>query len=199
MIVTSDLVDRIRPYTVIDRTRLWNLIAQLERIAGVPGEIVECGVAGGGSAALLAAVSARPIWLFDSFQGLPEPTLLDGPEATAYVGANQSSVAIVEDALRTAGVDLMRVTIRAGWFDETFTQAPAPDTIALLHIDADWYRSVRLCLERWYDAVSPGGIIVLDDYGFWTGCRHAFYEFVAQRGLDPILERCGDQGFWVKA
>ena len=54
--------------------------------------------------------------------------------------------------------------------------------IALLHIDADWYESVKLVLERLYDRVSPGGFVVLDDYGYWEGCRRAWSEFWAGRG-----------------
>jgi len=55
----------------------------------------------------------------------------------------------------------------------------------LLHIDADWYDSVRVCLEHLHDQVVPGGIVVVDDYGWWDGARLAVDEWMAER---PLLE-----------
>ena len=72
-------------------------------------------------------------------------------------------------------------------------------SIAFLHIDADWYDSVQLALETFYDRVSTGGVIILDDFGHWEGCREAFYDFAADRGIKPLLERFGHtQAYWIK-
>jgi len=56
--------------------------------------------------------------------------------------------------------------------------------IAILHIDADWYESVKLCLERFYDHIQPGGFVVIDDYSYWDGCKRATDEFLKERLLD---------------
>ena len=68
----------------------------------------------------------------------------------------------------------------AGLFQETLRATHIP-RIALLNIDADWYESVKLCLETFYDAVAPGGIVSIDDYGLWPGCRQAVDEFIKER------------------
>jgi O-methyltransferase len=198
VITVADLV-RIRPYTVVDDARLLSLM-RLVREADrrqIPGDVVECGVARGGSAAVMAAVTSRHCWLYDSCQGLPAPQPVDGPEAPAYTGANQTTPQTIAAALTTLQVAPARVTLRAGWFEDTFLW-PGPSLIAVLHIDADWYDSVWICLHTWYDYVVPGGVIVLDDYGFWPGCRQAYADFIAARHLTPDLQRVGDQAWWQK-
>ena len=59
--------------------------------------------------------------------------------------------------------------------------------IAVLHLDGDWYDSVKVCLEHFYDRVSPGGIIQIDDYGHWQGARKAVDEFMATRHITVPL------------
>ena len=54
-------------------------------------------------------------------------------------------------------------------------------------MDCDWYDSVLLCLRKFYDAVVPGGAVVLDDYGHWSGCRKAFEDFCAERKVRITL------------
>src|SRR5206468_12484893 len=56
-----------------------------------------------------------------------------------------------------------------------------PELVSILHIDADWYDSVLLALNTFYDRVAEGGIVVLDDFGHKEGCREAFYDFISQR------------------
>jgi O-methyltransferase len=71
--------------------------------------------------------------------------------------------------------------------------------IALLHIDADWYDSVKTVLETFFDRVVPGGFVVLDDYGYWQGCDQALTDFFAQRGIKDVpIERVGRQGAYFQ-
>lgn len=167
----------------------------------VPGDFVECGVYNGGSAAAMACAlrnSTRRIWLFDSFQGMSATSEVDGIEASRYVGALVGNEERVRQAMRTAGLSENRYVIRKGWFADTL-QIPLPEQVAQLHIDADWYDNVMLILRTFYDRVSDGGAIILDDFGHWEGCREAFYDFVRERGIKPLLERCGHtQAFWIK-
>jgi O-methyltransferase len=68
-----------------------------------------------------------------------------------------------------------------------------------LHIDADWYDSVFYSLETFYQRVSDGGFIVLDDFGHWEGAREAFYDFCMEHSIKPLIERTGyTQAFWRK-
>lgn len=169
---------------------------------GIQGDFVECGVFNGGSAAAAACAirsSDRKFWLYDSFEGMPETSAEDGPEAPDFVGKCVGDEADVHAAMRLARFPVDKYVIRKGWFQDTFATGPAPDTIAFLHIDADWYDSVQLALETFYDRVSDGGVIILDDFGHWEGCREAFYDFAAEREIKPLLERFGHtQAYWIK-
>ena len=91
------------------------------------------------------------------------------------------------------GIPSERINIITGWFDETLTTAPI-ERIALLHIDADWYLSVKLVLEQFYDRVSTGGIIMFNDYGAWPGAKRAVDEFLAQRQLNTVRLKWVDPG-----
>jgi O-methyltransferase len=165
---------------------LYRLAREVER-KGIAGDFVECGVYRGGSAAILGhamkrSTIARQLWLFDSFQGMPRPTEADGPSARALEGDFVGDEENAWRLLRKVGAPLDRVKVVPGWFHETFPSVAVP-RVALLHIDADWYESVRLCLERFYDAVEPGGMVVLDDYFDWPGCKAALDDFGRARGL----------------
>lgn len=176
-------------------------LEQLHRLAravdqeGVAGDIVECGVYQGGSAALLGYAlrrmsGLRHLWLFDSFQGLPSPTTVDGLRAQDRKGTLAGEEARVRQLLHKVRAPADRVHIVPGWFHETFP-GTGVDQVALLHIDADWYESVKLCLEHFYDRLEPGGVVVLDDYGVWPGCEAAFQDFLRERALKLELTREG--------
>jgi O-methyltransferase len=72
-----------------------------------------------------------------------------------------------------------------------------PGLFQLLNIDADWYESVKLCLDTFYDSVVPGGFISLDDYGAWPGCRLAVDEFFRLRAL-PFPLNPVDTAHWFQ-
>ena len=193
-------IEQIIRFSVVSKERLEHLTQLASRIGPVRGDIVECGVAAGGSAAMIGWTvrdSGRGLWLYDSFQGMPRPTGKDGPNSEQYFGANLCSSERAREALQIAGFPLHNVRIIEGWFHDT-VRREGPEEIAFLHIDADWHDSVRDCLEAFYDRVSFGGVIVLDDFGYWPGCRRAFYEFCALRQIAPRIERFNDQAWWVK-
>ena len=158
----------------------------------IAGSIVECGVCNGGSAAVMALAArdcgdGREIWLFDSWEGLPEPGPLDVSsrgtrrERGWNLGSERTVEALLFEKLRLPRENIHLVK---GWFEETlprYRETIAP--IALLHLDGDWYASTKTCLDQLYDAVSPGGVVAVDDYGHWQGCKRAVDEFLEPRGL----------------
>jgi O-methyltransferase len=198
------MVRLVRPYTLVDPDRIKNLYTLAHRVEAerIPGDVIECGVYNGGTAAVLARSATRSrikrtLWLFDSFQGMPETTEVDGLEAKEYVGQVLGSTKKVREVLRKAGADLDRVKIVEGWFQDTFPTAPISQ-IALLNIDADWYESVKLCLETFYDRIVPGGFVSIDDYGHWPGCRRAVDEFFAVRRLRYTLQEVDYTARWFQ-
>ena len=195
--------ERVLAFSMSTRAVLQNLHGMATDVQrrGVPGDFVECGVCNGGSAAAIClafADSGRKAWLYDSFEGMPETRPIDGPDAAAYHGKCVGAVEQVRAAVAVAGFPEADCIIRKGWFDKTFAEE-LPEKVAFLHVDCDWYDSVMLTLETFYDRVVEGGVIVLDDFGHWEGCREAFYDFIGRRNLKPLLERCGHtEAWWVK-
>jgi hypothetical protein len=204
------LLKMVMPYTMGSCQRLENVyqLASAVEETGQQGAFVECGVWKGGCAGVMAAVaqtarSNRKIWLFDSFEGLPEPTAEDGQMAKLYAGRDDATgrlstinrcVGLLEDVRELLfgklKIDERNVVIRKGWFQESLPQAATEiGPITILRIDADWYESVETCFKCLYEHVIPGGYIILDDYFFWEGCRKATDEFIAARNLDVELCR----------
>lgn len=195
----EDIEKLILPYTGVSPVRVHalHLLAQQIEEKGIPGDVVECGVWNGGSAALLAATATRSqfkrtVWLLDSFEGFPACTEKDGVSlrdnlvAKEFTGKIVGNIQEVKDVLTLVGADTDQVKILPGWFKDTLPRVTS-EKIALLNIDADWYASVKEVLEALYDRVVPGGFVSFDDYGFWPGCRAAVDEFVAARKLNFVM------------
>ncbi len=182
-------------YTMVSAPRLENLyrrVLDANRLE-LPGVIVECGCWHGGSGAIMGAACLdskhpRELWLFDSFQGLPPPGDKDGQyeHDFFYDGWCKGDTDKVRQIFRRVGVPLDWLKIVPGWFQDTLPRVPI-EQIAVLHVDADWYESVKLVLETLYGRVVPGGFVVIDDYHVWPGCKQAVDEFFAANGLEHAL------------
>lgn len=211
----SASIRRVRPYTMVWEPALVGLGECVQTVIrdGVPGAFVECGVWRGGSSFLMADLlrkagqTDRRVWLFDSFEGLPRPTELDGQLAhDYYAGAPGLDVwglgrcdASLEDVQASAA--RLRLTLMLefvqGWFADTLpVTKDRIGPIALLRLDGDWYESTRDCLVQLYDQVSPGGFIVLDDYYGWEGSSIAVHEFLASRRLPHQIH--DDGAVWFR-
>ncbi len=174
----------------------------------IPGAFVECGVAQGGCAALLAQVAAgdpasRHCWFFDSYEGLPDPTDADFvngrtgqhvrplPKGSCLGTIEQVSELLFDEM----GSDRDCIHLVKGWFQDTLpVERNAIGAIALLRADGDWYESTKCVLENLYDAVSAGGHVIIDDYCSCFGARRATDEFLSQRGIDTTLVPDGRGG-----
>lgn len=212
----SQAVTRIRPSSMVAHEGLTTLYEQVTHCetAGLSGALVECGVWKGGAAALMAIANLdhggerRSLHLFDSFVGIPEPIDgLDGERAIRETVGNRDeargrlrpahdysrrggpgSEREVRDLLEHVGYPQEFVHVHQGWFQETVpSDASAVGPVALLRLDGDLYESTKVCLEQFYDAVVPGGFVVIDDYGAYDGCRLAVDEFFAKVSPRPFL------------
>jgi O-methyltransferase len=195
-------------YTMVYPLRgraLYRLARQAHRF-GVPGALVDCGTWNGGSTALLAAgAPERQVWAFDSFEGLPAPSERDvgrqmtEDEAGLYVGECHGSEQLLREAVGRF-ISPEQLHVHAGWFEETLPrQSDQIGQIAVLHCDSDWYDSVMLTLETLYPHVSPGGWIVIDDYGAVPGAGKATRDFRARVNDNSPLVRVDQTGrYWRK-
>ncbi len=200
------LIGKVKPkFTMIKNKNLINLYRLVQEVNryNVPGDIVECGVWNGGSAAIMGVSNfqgeysrQRTIWLFDSFQGLPRPSANDGDKEKKeyFIGWNIGDIKKVKQIFVRLGLNLDNVRIIPGWFESTLKMADI-ESIAVLHIDADWYNSVSTVLKAFYEKVVPGGFIIFDDYGYWQGCTQAVKDFLFEQARDDIfVQQIGNVG-----
>ena len=192
----SRIYREIRPYTMCGNARLRGLHWAVRHVVtqNISGDVVECGTARGGSACLMALAlkrlhERRLLWVFDTFDGIPAPTL-DDPDweiAKLFTGHFRGTLDEV-NALLEAKQVISQCKLIKGRFQDTLPIVNI-EHISVLHIDGDWYDSVKACLDHLYDRVSPGGVIQIDDYGHWQGARKAVDEFVRKRDLNLTLRR----------
>lgn len=206
--------------TYLKPEKLHRLESTADKIlrSGVPGDVLEFGVAMGGSAILLAGHARRAgrrFAGFDVFGMIPPPTsekddakskeryeVIAGGKAAgiggdSYYGYRDDLYEDVRRAFARHGlpVDDERIRLIKGLFEETWP-AYGAGAVAFAHVDCDWYDPVRYCLEALAETLSPGGAVVLDDYKDYGGCRAATDEFVAahpgfqlETGANAILRR----------
>jgi hypothetical protein len=204
-------ITAVRPFTMTSQERLVGLSRALDHLSKqrIAGDIVECGVWKGGSMLLVARKLAkmgdttRKLFLFDTFEGMSEPTgedvsavdqstagdLLDASDRTS--GDNvwcYSPLDEVKANLKQSNYPFGNIRFIKGKVEDTLPE-PSIGPIALLRLDTDWYESTKHELETLYDKLVPGGILIIDDYGHWSGSRKAVDEFISSRNLNLFLHR----------
>jgi hypothetical protein len=191
------ILTSVRPFTMMSEARLRTMYTNARRICEEDreGNFVECGVAAGGCSALLAYViknySKRPrlLFCFDTFEGMPKPTSVDthaglaADESGWGTGTCAAPIDALMQAAKSVGAaDVIRPI--KGLFGATLPASrESIGSIALLHLDGDWYESTRDILINLYNLVLPGGYLQVDDYGHWEGCRKALDEFEKERNV----------------
>ena len=170
------------------------------RVAHIPGCVVECGVWRGGMIAGVASIlgPSRRYYLCDSFEGLPPVKPIDGAAAARWQQDTTSphyhdnctaGEEYAIQAMALAGIG--SPTLVKGWFDQSLPSLRLEQPIALLRLDGDWYDSTMACLQSLYDQVSPGGLIIIDDYYTWDGCSRAVHDFLSRRSSEDRIHNYG--------
>jgi O-methyltransferase len=168
-----------------------HLVTCLASVTCLPGDICEFGVGSGATSALLANElrgTGKVLWLYDTFAGLPAPTADDElindvdqlGSMAAYQGRMRHAQSEVLDRLRSIGVSAEAYRIVAGLFDDTIADERLPKQVCFAYVDFDFYAPIRAALEKLLPRLSPGGIIVVDDYGYFSnGAQKALDQFLA--------------------
>jgi O-methyltransferase len=199
----------VQEYTMTSPERVVALCEAIVYISSnhIDGDIVECGVWRGGS--MLAAARSlleqadrgRTLWLYDTFSGMPEPALVDRRSSDGVSAADLLAAADrTTDLWAVSGLDEVKHTMSLcnypadriryieGRVEDTIPHT-IPERIALLRLDTDWYESTLHELRHLLPRVSPGGILLVDDYGHWQGARRAVDEYLAATNTRLFLCR----------
>ena len=226
--ISPSIKQKILDNTMLYEIRLANIVLVSEYLLNskIQGDFVECGVWKGGSVALMAHFlktknEIRYIHLFDCFDDICQPDAnVDGEKAISEAGGSEFSKGAliplkgIYDSHGGAGNELKvksliideigypseYVISHKGWFQDTLPEARGEiQKIALLRLDGDWYASTKVCLENLYDKVVQGGVIIIDDYECYEGCKKAVDEFLIKINIRPFLNRVDDYCiFWIK-
>ena len=204
------ICERVKAITMTSPERIISLAQSVRYIVRnrLPGAIVECGVWRGGSMAAAALTllslgdTSRELYLFDTFEGMTDPSERDRSysgvraddvlgETARRSGRNYWCIASMEDvteSMRATGYPMERIHLVRGPVEQTLP-AGAPDTIALLRLDTDWYASTKHELEHLYPRLVSRGVLIIDDYGHWEGARGAVDEYMSALSDAPLLCR----------
>jgi hypothetical protein len=181
----------------------------------IPGDIVECGVWRGGSMMAVAKTliemgdTDRHLHLYDTFEGMSEPTehdrRQDGRSATDMLSAADRSSPIwayasledVQQAMRESEYPADRIHYYKGKVEDTIPGS-IPDQISILRLDTDWYESTKHELKHLWPRLVPGGVLLIDDYGWWEGARRAVDEWQEETRAQVLLLRMDEGRVAVK-
>jgi len=200
-------------FTLVSIERLENLFNQCSKFKNTSYSFVECGVAKGGCLSMIKFASGKnnKIFGFDSFEGMPDITKEDIGDYNkscpltnfGKVGDNLSGgIYNVYNTFNKLDLNMDNVTLIKGFFQDTLQIQENINNIgkiAVLRLDGDWYESTKICLEKLYDKVIEGGIIIIDDYGHFIGAKKATDEFIAKNNIkSPLIQTDYTEYYWVK-
>ena len=213
----SQLSSNSVPLSMVSIERLWATISATKYIVenDIAGDLVECGVWRGGVAIAIAKTlqnlgSKKKLYLFDTFEGMTQPTSFDRQSSTKKSALkkfrklqkdhhNEWCYSSLEDVkISFSKYNLMsNVKFIKGDVNETLKKTKnLPEKISLLRLDTDWYESTKIELEILYPLIEPKGILLIDDYGYWDGARKAVDEYFysldqRERPMQWVLDNTG--------
>ncbi len=199
----------VGPYTMTSRERIATLSRAVDYIveSAIVGDMVECGVAAGGSSMAIALSLrargdlSRTIWMYDTYQGMPEPGPFDVGRYGSHAKRNYDKRLVdgistwinvpletVQKNMEMTGYPPSQIKYVVGKVEETLPHQ-APRDVSLLRCDTDWYQSTKAELEILWPRLSCGGVILFDDYYRWQGSRKAADEYFKAHNIKIYLSR----------
>ncbi len=198
----------VRAHTMVGVRRLDNVQSCYETVHrdGIAGDLIETGVWRGGATIFMRALLEiygdrdRTVWVADSFQGLPAPDAEHYPVDAGDLHHTVRILAVpraeVERNFAAYGLLDDQVRFVEGWFRDTLPALPA-ESFAIVRLDGDMYESTMQALEALYPRLSPGGFLIVDDYGAIPSCARAVDDYRAQHGITEPVENIDWTGiFW---
>lgn len=207
-----NIYELCKPYTMTSVERMYALYRAALYVldSDIKGHFVECGVWRGGSSMLIAKMLAnrgitnRRMYLYDTFEGMSEPTTndvdIEGKDASYLLKVNEDNkqdsmvwcladLTDVKNNLGLTGFSDQNIVYVKGKVEETIPGTIPQDEIALLRLDTDWYESTKHELIHLYPRLKQNGVLIIDDYGHWEGCKKAVDEYLQENKVNILLNR----------
>ncbi len=210
-----EIIDRVHKHTITMLEGVeppWEMYKAIEYVVRhkIPGDLVECGVWNGGSVLLMALAlmhfgdTSRKIYLYDTFEGMPQPEDVDRnwdgvpalptweekkrKEPDAPNWGFGGTVAMVQEVVYASGYPKENFVFVKGMVEDTLP-AHKPEQISLLRLDTDFYSSTYHELVTLYPVLVPGGVLIIDDYGYFQGARLATDKYLEETAAPLFLSR----------
>ena len=202
---------KIDSFTYLSKTNLNDLYKEVIKLENknIKGIIIEAGCALGGSAIVIATAksNSRPLYVYDTFSMIPSPSNQDGIDVqkryniirsghssgidgNRYYGYEENLFAKVMSNFQKHNVAVDNINNNIHLVRGLFKDTLYPNNdVALAHIDCDWYESVMICLERIAPHLISGGVLVIDDYDAYSGCKKAVDEYFSNKNQYEFIRR----------
>lgn len=202
----KSIYKKYKDYTMISEDIYISNLKIAKKAKETKGVVVECGVWRGGMIAGIAEIlgQSRQYYLFDSFEGLPLAKPIDGKDANDWQKNKEGKYyydnCAAEEyfAINLMEELMVKYYINKGWFENTLKNFDDKIKISLLRLDADWYESTIICLEKLYPLVSTGGIIIIDDYYTWEGCSKAVHDYLSREKSSSTIQSGNGFAYIIK-
>lgn len=207
--------EKIKNFTMVDKYSSYAAWRAINYVIdrNIDGAVVECGVWRGGVSIMMASVievsnSNKKQYLYDTFEGMSQPTSDDidkyGVSAQSQLSTttrdntndNVWAYASIEDVKQNFAlldISMNNINFIKGKVEETIPK-DIPESISLLRLDTDWYESTKHELEYLYPLLSKGGVLLIDDYGYWSGCKKAVDDYFLNIDAKPFFADLPDGG-----
>ncbi len=205
-----EMLMHCKPFTMTSYERLYSIYTTVNYLIknNIDGDFVECGVWKGGSAMMMCLallklnVTDKKIYLYDTYQGMTEPTEVDTSirnksskkkyeDNINPKGGNnwcRAELQEVKQNLSSTNYPQENIIFVKGKVEETIPKT-MPDKISFLRLDTDWYESTLHELTHLYSKITTKGVLIIDDYGHWKGCRKAVDQYFKSNNIAPLLNR----------
>lgn len=210
-----NIIKKVKPFTMTSPERVFGLVEAVKYITKnkIQGDVVECGVWKGGSMLAIADSlkalneQTRHLYLYDTFEGMSAPTEKDvshdNLQAQEMLAADAdkeknlvwaySTLDEVKNTMALSRYPTQNIHYIKGKVEDTIPQN-VPEQIALLRLDTDWYESTKHELVHLFPRLVKGGVLIIDDYGYWKGARKAVDEYIEENNLQILLSRMDETG-----
>jgi len=214
---TTEIIKSTKPFSLASKERHFAIIEAVKYVTKhqIPGDIVECGVWKGGSVMIIAKTlinlknQEKEIHLFDTFEGMTKPTEFDIPSSGSKLDTAKhfekfktgddfsnwckADLNEVKNNVYSTGYNKEKFHFIKGKVENTLPQF-APEKISILRLDTDWYESTLHELIHLFPKLVKGGVLIIDDYGFWKGSKKAVDEYFTKNITKILLNRIDSTG-----
>ena len=206
-----NLVETASEFSMTSYDRIFALLRAIQHIDNnnLEGDFVECGVWKGGNLILYQKmieklnIKGKKIYGFDTFEGMSNPTDADFPADNLFGGfkaehymKTQKKDLNINNIHAYAPIEMVKnnfnnntenrnnlILIKGKVEDTLKIQSNLPDKISILRLDTDWYESTKTELEILYPRLVKNGVLIIDDYGEWSGSRKATNEYFKDKKI----------------